>query len=73
MDEPLLLTTVSRPLASARRLLAAPERREASSGKALAAAALAAFSALSLAAAVILGPGVEARSTAEKPTVFGSR
>jgi hypothetical protein len=59
MDEPLTLTTVPQAIAEARLKLAAPAPKAASSGRALAAAALAAFSALSLAAAVILGPGVE--------------
>jgi hypothetical protein len=50
-------------LNAARAKLTVPTLREASSMKALGAAALAAFSALTLAAAVIMGPGVEAHPT----------
>jgi hypothetical protein len=73
MDEPLTLTTVPQAVATARLKLAKPAPKTASSGRALAAAALAAFSALSLAAAVILGPGVERPSGSETPTVFANR
>lgn len=46
-------------LSAARAKLTAPETREISPTRALGAAALAAISALTLAAAVILGPGVD--------------
>jgi hypothetical protein len=52
---------------AARQKLLTPTPREASSMKALGAAALAAFTALLLAAAVIMGPGMEAKA----PTVPG--
>ena len=59
-------------LFAAREKLAAPEPRPANSARALSAAALAALSGLGLAAAVILGPGHEAKDTAP-PTMFGDR
>jgi hypothetical protein len=63
---------IAENLLAAREKLARPPARAASGGRALAAAALAAFSALSLAAAVILGPGQEAKDAAP-PTIFGDR
>ena len=59
-------------LLAAREKLTAPAPRQASSARALGAAAFAAVSALSLAAAVILGPGHEAKDVAP-PTIFGDR
>ena len=59
-------------LAAARGKLAAPVRRPPSATRALAAAAFAAVSALTLFAAVILGPGFEAKDNAP-PTIFGER
>ena len=63
MDE-LTLTQISIDdrVAAARARLAAPVAEPISSMKALSAAALAAFSALTLAAAVILGPGFEGKA-----------
>jgi len=57
--------TVAERVSAARQKLVTPTPRQASSMKALGAAALAAFTALMLAAAVIMGPGMEANA----PTV----
>jgi hypothetical protein len=59
-------------LLAAREKLTRPARLPASSARALGAAALAALSAVSLAAAVILGPGHAAKDAAP-PTIFGDR
>jgi len=58
-----MIDSVHDRLAAARGVLARPARPSPSALGALGAAALAAMSALSLAAAVILGPGVEASET----------
>ena len=60
MDE-TMLTVADERIACARARLVPAARRELSSMRALGAAALAAISALILAAAVILGPGFEER------------
>jgi len=57
--------TVAERVSAARQKLITPTPREASSLKALGAAALAALTALMLAAAVIMGPGMETNA----PTV----
>ncbi len=66
-DEQFALTLIA-----ARAKLVAPPRRRASAGKALFAAALAAVSALGLATAVILGPGV-VLADHETSTVFADK
>lgn len=63
---------IAESLLSAREKLTPPVSRPASSAKALGAAALAAISALGLAAAVILGPGHDVKD-AGPPTMFGDR
>ena len=63
---------IAQRLLEARETLVRPAPRPASSARALGAAAFAALSALSLAAAVILGPGHEAKDAAP-PTIFGDR
>jgi hypothetical protein len=60
---------IAETLLTARTKLVRPARRPASSAHLLGAAALAALSALTLAAAIILGPGHEAKDTAP-PTIF---
>jgi hypothetical protein len=59
-------------LLAAREKLTRPAPRPPSSARALGAAAFAALSALTLAAAVILGPGHAAKDAAP-PTIFGDR
>ncbi len=63
---------IAENLLAAREKLARPRVKRASGAKALGAAGLAAFSGLTLAAAVILGPGHEAKDAAP-PTMFGDR
>jgi hypothetical protein len=63
---------IAASLLAAREKLAPPARRPASPARALGAAAFAALSALTLAAAVILGPGHEAKDVGP-PTIFGDR
>jgi hypothetical protein len=60
---------IAETLVAAREKLARPVRRPASSARLLGAAALAALSALTMAGAIILGPGQEAKDTAP-PTIF---
>jgi hypothetical protein len=60
---------IAETLLAARGKLVRPAPRSASSGRLLGTAALAALSALTLAAAIILGPGHEAKDTAP-PTIF---
>lgn len=55
--------TIAERLSAAREKLVSPMPREASSMKALGAAALAALTALMLAAAVIMGPGMDSGPT----------
>jgi hypothetical protein len=63
---------IAESLIAARQKLVRPKAKPASSGRALGAAALAAASALTLAGAVILGPGHETKDAAP-PTIFGDR
>ncbi len=58
-DATLPVISLEAPIAAARARLRKPEVPTISSARALGAAALAAISALSLAAAVIMGPGIE--------------
>jgi hypothetical protein len=63
---------IAATLLAAREKLAQPAPRPASSARVLGAAAFAALSALTRAAAVILGPGHDAKDAAP-PTMFGDR
>jgi hypothetical protein len=63
---------IAETLLAARQKLVRPQARPVSGARALGAAALAAVSGLTLAGAVILGPGHDAKDAAP-PTMFSDR
>ena len=72
MEDEIVHDELAANIAKARSRLVRPQPERASAGRALGAAALSAVSALTLAAAVILGPGVAAKDVAP-PTLFGDK